>query len=245
MKKSIVCIVLVVAASLILLAAGVRGAFQCASGVATEVCFIVQDSSGNTIFSVTPTAVTSYVPFATAGAWSQDMTMGTPLPAPLAGHCILGSNGTTPTPKVGWQCFGDATPSNLNDIVYLTHTNVWTAQNTFNFDTELLGGATVRNNFTFQDQAGDLDLNRQAVIESGLTTNTDASGELAFAAAATASYTFVHHTGRAVHMECLVAPQFNPAANTYWVTYTATTSFTINFSGAVTGAVSYHCYGRA
>jgi hypothetical protein len=30
----------------------------------------------------------------------------------------------------------------------------------------------------------------------------------------------------------------------YWITYSGTASFTINLASAVTGTVTYHCFGR-
>jgi hypothetical protein len=77
-----------------------------------------------------------------------------------------------------------------------------------------------------------------------ISTNTDAVGELSFSAATTASYTWAGLYGS--HPECVAQPQFDLGATPprYWITYTSTTSFTINFSSAVTGSVSYWCHGR-
>jgi hypothetical protein len=73
-------------------------------------------------------------------------------------------------------------------------------------------------------------------------SNTDVTGELSFVGATTATYPFSNtYTS---HPECWATPQFDPVANTMWITYTAATSFTINFSGVVTGSVSYGCTGR-
>ena len=78
-------------------------------------------------------------------------------------------------------------------------------------------------------------------LKSATASNTDLTGELTFSTATTASYTFVGtYTS---HPECHPTPQFNAALQP-WVTYTSTTSFTINFATAVTGTVSYSCIGR-
>jgi hypothetical protein len=79
-------------------------------------------------------------------------------------------------------------------------------------------------------------------IATGVSTNTDITGELSFSAATTATYTWANTY--VSHPECHgIEPQFNTTAE-HWVTYTGVTSFTINFSAAVTGAVSYGCTGR-
>lgn len=77
-----------------------------------------------------------------------------------------------------------------------------------------------------------------------VSTNTDVTGELAFSAATTASYSWVGKYG--VHPECNATPQFDLGATPprMWITYSTTVSFTINFSSAVTGTVTYQCYGR-
>src|SRR5215472_3321874 len=78
-------------------------------------------------------------------------------------------------------------------------------------------------------------------VLTGTSTNVDGAGELSLSAATTVSYTF-YITTLTVHPECVVTPQFDiGSGNRYWVTYTAATSFTVNFATAVTGAVSYVC----
>jgi hypothetical protein len=78
---------------------------------------------------------------------------------------------------------------------------------------------------------------------SGTSSNTDLSGELSLSAAQTTSYTFTGAYNS--HPECTVTPQFDPGAgNRYWISYTNASSFTVNFSTAVTGSVSYVCIGR-
>jgi len=79
------------------------------------------------------------------------------------------------------------------------------------------------------------------LIESGVSTNSDISGELTFSGATTASYTF--QNVYLVHPECWVQNQFSTTV-ARWVTYTSTTSMTINFASAVTGTVSFGCIGR-
>ena len=75
--------------------------------------------------------------------------------------------------------------------------------------------------------------------------NTDVTGELSFTSAATATYNWTASPGYLVHPEVVVTPQFDPGSGVrYWVTYTGTTSFTINFSTTVTGTVSYVAIGR-
>ncbi len=79
---------------------------------------------------------------------------------------------------------------------------------------------------------------------TGSAANTDLTGELSFAAATTATYTFAKTT-LTNHSECIVTPQATTASSgTPFITYTAATSFTINFPTAFTGAVSYVCIGR-
>jgi hypothetical protein len=82
----------------------------------------------------------------------------------------------------------------------------------------------------------------QTIFGSGTALNTDGTGELNFSGTTTATYTFSGtYTS---HPECTLTPQFDTAGARYWVTYTAATAFTVNFSGAVTGDVSYHCDAR-
>ena len=80
-------------------------------------------------------------------------------------------------------------------------------------------------------------------VRSGTANNTDLSGELTFSNATSATYTFQGAYGS--HGECWAEPQFDPGSgNRYWITYSGTSSLTINFTTAVTGAVSYGCFGR-
>lgn len=79
------------------------------------------------------------------------------------------------------------------------------------------------------------------LIGSGTASNSDISGELAFSSATTATYTWANtYTS---HPECMFKPQFSTTV-AQWVTYTGTTSFTINFASAVTGSASYICVSR-
>lgn len=85
-------------------------------------------------------------------------------------------------------------------------------------------------------------------IGSTIAGNSDLVGELSFSGATTATYTWVNAPGTpgayTTHPECDLQPQFDYSTNRFWATYTGTTSFTINFSGAVTGAVTYTCIYR-
>ena len=82
------------------------------------------------------------------------------------------------------------------------------------------------------------------MFKTGTASNSDVTGELSFSSSTTASYTWANTY--ASHPECHgIEPQFDIGAGNYhWVTYTGTSSFTINFHSAVTGAVSYGCTGR-
>ena len=80
-------------------------------------------------------------------------------------------------------------------------------------------------------------------LRSGTANNSDLSGELAFTNTTAVTYTFAGSYG--THTECWSEPQFDVGSgNRYWVTYSGGTSMTINFSSAVTGTVSYGCFGR-
>jgi hypothetical protein len=77
------------------------------------------------------------------------------------------------------------------------------------------------------------------MIGSGTASNTDGVGELTLAAATTISYTWQNLT-YVSHPEVNLTPQFDIGSGVrMWVTYTGTTSFTINFSAVVTGTVGY------
>jgi hypothetical protein len=80
-------------------------------------------------------------------------------------------------------------------------------------------------------------------LQSGTAANTDLAGELSLSSAQNASYSFTGIYNS--HPECTVTPQFDPgSANHYWISYDSAGSFTVNFSTAVTGNVSYLCIGR-
>lgn len=96
------------------------------------------------------------------------------------------------------------------------------------------------------DKSGMLTVRGPAVastVGSGVATNTDLVGELAFAGVTTASYTFIQtYTS---HPECFAQAQATTASSgTPWITYTSTTSFTINTTSAFTGNISYSCLAR-
>jgi hypothetical protein len=80
---------------------------------------------------------------------------------------------------------------------------------------------------------------------SGIAGNSDLLGELSFTGTTTATWVWVNAPGTpgqyTIHPECHVTPQFDYSTNRYWVSYSTNVSFTINFSGAVTGSVSYLC----
>lgn len=81
-------------------------------------------------------------------------------------------------------------------------------------------------------------------VGSGSASNTDLVGELTFAAATTATYTFTS-TGITTHPVCTPSPEATTAtAGNPFVTYTGVASFTINFPVAFTGTVGYICIGR-
>jgi hypothetical protein len=107
------------------------------------------------------------------------------------------------------------------------------------------GGVNQNILYSFFDANGHAPLNIAApywLTANG--SNNDITGELAFAAATTATYTW---TGvYTSHPECTATPQFDLTATPprVWITYSTTVSFTINTSAAVTGSFSYHCIGR-
>jgi hypothetical protein len=78
---------------------------------------------------------------------------------------------------------------------------------------------------------------------TGSPTNTDLSGELNLSFAQSASYAFAG--SYTIHPECTVTPQFDLGpGNRYWVTYTGSSAFQVNFASSVSGSVSYTCIGR-
>lgn len=86
-----------------------------------------------------------------------------------------------------------------------------------------------------------------AVLFAGCTTaspncNTDNYGSLDITAATTFSYTFFQTYSN--HPNCILTPMFDLNTTRMWITYTGSTAFTANFSAAVTGSVSYHCWGH-
>jgi hypothetical protein len=82
-----------------------------------------------------------------------------------------------------------------------------------------------------------------ARLQTGTADNTDLVGELTFSSASSATFNFLHTYNS--HPECTATPQFALAdGNRQWITYASASSFTINFAGPVTGAVSYTCLGR-
>lgn len=86
-----------------------------------------------------------------------------------------------------------------------------------------------------------------AVLFAGCTTaspncNTDNYGSLDITAATTISRTFNQTYSN--HPNCILTPVFDLNTTRMWITYTGSTAFTVNFSAAVTGSVSYHCWGH-
>ncbi len=80
-------------------------------------------------------------------------------------------------------------------------------------------------------------------LQTGMSSNTDLAGELTLTSAKTTSYSFAGSYN--VHPECSATPQFDMGINNrMWISYSGTTAFTVNFSAAVSGAVSYVCVGR-
>jgi hypothetical protein len=80
-------------------------------------------------------------------------------------------------------------------------------------------------------------------LRSGTSANTDVSGELTFSNATAATYNFLGAYNS--HSECWAEPQFDAGSgNRHWITYSGTSSMTINFATAVSGTVSYGCVGR-
>lgn len=80
-------------------------------------------------------------------------------------------------------------------------------------------------------------------LQTGSQSNTDMDGELTLSSSKTAAYSFAGYY--LVHPECTVTPQFDiGSGNRLWITYSQTASFTVNFTNAVSGKVSYVCLGR-
>jgi len=82
-----------------------------------------------------------------------------------------------------------------------------------------------------------------ARLQTSTADNTDLVGELTFSSASSATFSFLHTYNS--HPECTATPQFDPGVrNDPSITYTGSSSFTVNFAVPVTGAVSYTCLGR-
>lgn len=80
-------------------------------------------------------------------------------------------------------------------------------------------------------------------LQTGSQSNTDMDGELTLSSSKTAAYSFAGYY--LVHPECTVTPQFDiGSGNRFWITYSQVASFTVNFTNAVSGNVSYVCLGR-
>lgn len=96
---------------------------------------------------------------------------------------------------------------------------------------------------TSDGQAGSSYKFGSGTIMSGTASNTDFVGSLTFSSSSSQTQSL---TGRyTTHASCQVTPQFNPGTGVnYWVTYTGTSSFTVNFSSPVTGVVTYSCLGQ-
>jgi hypothetical protein len=119
------------------------------------------------------------------------------------------------------------------------------------------GGNTLRNTTVLTDGSGDLTIpgtvtigssgagtinTHSGIVQSGTASNSDGVGELSLSSATTATYTWtLSYTS---HPEVTLTCQFDCHGNSPWVTYTGTTSFTINFATAVTGTVTYSAQGR-
>lgn len=151
---------------------------------------------------------------------SQSATSGANLNSPKFQLGGATWNGSTSLPDTWQQQVVEGTGSNPTSTLTITHTGS-------------SGTALV-------DIPG-LKVEGIPEIESATASNSDISGELAFSAATTASYSWANTY--ASHPECALEPQFSTTV-AHWVTYTSTTSFTINFASAVTGSVSYVCIGR-
>lgn len=73
-------------------------------------------------------------------------------------------------------------------------------------------------------------------------SNTDIAGILVLSTATTATYAWAIGT-YTVHPVCTVTPEFSSTV-ARWITYTGTTSFTVNFASSVSGNVDFVCIGR-
>lgn len=188
------------------------------------------------------------------------------------GAWIAGSCGSAPVSSVA-NSDGTLTITPTTGLVVaslnLGNVNTWTGTQTFgtiiptsiampsggviswNSDTGMSrAGANVvaLGNGTAGNTGATLELNNLNVqgnghVLSGSSSNRDISGEINFAGVTTGSYGFGQ--GWNSHPECVVTPQASTATSgAPWVTYTGTSSFTINFTSAFTGNVSYICIGR-
>jgi hypothetical protein len=105
-----------------------------------------------------------------------------------------------------------------------------------------IAGATTINASGQVTASGGIAAGGASMFKTSTSANTDIDGELSFSAATTATYSWIN--SYVSHPECTIEPQFDFGTAHHWVTYTGVTSFTINFSSAVTGSVSYLCGGR-
>jgi hypothetical protein len=86
-------------------------------------------------------------------------------------------------------------------------------------------------------------LTTASIFGSGVSSNTDQVGEVTLASATTST---VSWTGTyATHPECTATPQFDIGSGVrQFITYTGVASFTLNYTSAVSGTVSYACHYR-
>jgi hypothetical protein len=137
--------------------------------------------------------------------------------------------------------------SSAYDYVRYDQTNKrWVMTANSNTASYAFGGTAMLTPFshvTLSADLGGLGYVGTQSLRSATSANTDLSGELAFSNVTALSYSFTGAYNS--HAECSAEPQFDVGSgNRYWITYTGTTTMTINFATAVTGAVSYTCLGR-
>jgi hypothetical protein len=163
-------------------------------------------------------------------------------------HDRVNLKGMTISPTAGLTAAKIVPPDNTTSLAVNGRNSTdtataWSIANNGNaaFATATLAAATVTGALT---ASSGITAGGASMFKTGTSANTDITGELTFGAVATQSYTW--QNTYASHPECVVTPQFDLGATPprYWVTYTSTTSFTINFSGSVTGTVGYICIGR-
>jgi hypothetical protein len=81
-------------------------------------------------------------------------------------------------------------------------------------------------------------------VRTGTNRNTDLAGELTLRDQATITYTSTQQ--QSTHPECWAQPQFNPVGP-WWLTYDQVQGrwrFTVHFSAAVSGTLSFGCTDR-